>query len=67
MASVTDTLQVKLRKNGPEKPRQQQFHVDKLLDQKAKMTSYYIWFTDNCQALEDEGQAQMETAGIESV
>ena len=63
---VTATLKVKLRKNGPEKPRQQQFDVEKLRDPKAK-NAFILKLKNKFQALADaENYTQTESAGIDT-
>ena len=63
---VTATLKVKLRKNGPEKPRQQQFKVDKLRDPKIK-NAFILKLKNKFQVLTDaENYTQTESVGIDT-
>ena len=63
---VTATLKVKLRKNGPERPRQQQFDMEKLRDPKAK-NAFILKLKNKFQALADaENYTQTESAGIDT-
>ena len=63
---VTATLKVKLRKNGPEKPRQQQFDVEKLRDPKIK-NAFILKLKNKFQVLADaENYTQTESVGIDT-
>ena len=63
---VTATLRVKLRKNGPQKKRQQQFDVERLRDPRTK-SSFVLQLKNKFQALADaENYTQQEPVSIET-
>ena len=64
---VTAILKVKLRKNGSEKPRQQQFDVEKLRDTKAK-NAFILQLKNKFQALMDaKNYTQPDTTVINTM